>query len=166
MPPTSVIVLIAALVLVPFAVMSATDGRIAIKQLPAKAQIDDKKAKKEKVIPTETEEAAAAPDHQAEVLADPIITTYGRANAFTHFLGTQSSSGGNVAVINQEGTSNSSVIVQRGSHNTATQTQNGLFNDIYLDQEGQHNMSKESQKGKYNRKRKIQKSPKKSVYID
>lgn len=82
-------------------------------------------------------------DYQTEIMTDPTISPAGRLNTVT---------GGNVAIINQEGASNSSTVVQSGDNNYARQKQTGARNDISLNQQGDNNRSEEQQNGKYNHK--------------
>ena len=65
-------------------------------------------------------------------------------------------SGGNSAIINQNGFRNISSVVQTGGDNVADQTQTGEDNDLRVEQTGRHNRSREIQTGEHNRKVKIQ----------
>ncbi len=65
-------------------------------------------------------------------------------------------SGGNTAIINQNGSRNISSVVQTGGDNVADQTQTGEYNDLRVEQTGRHNRSREIQTGEHNRKVNIQ----------
>lgn len=60
--------------------------------------------------------------------------------------------GGNTAIINQNGSRNSSSITQSGDDNMAIQNQSGTENELYLKQNGKHNRHSETQTGSHNRK--------------
>ncbi len=105
----------------------------------------------------ETSGTRSTADYQKAVLSDPHLSELARANAATQSSPpAPSSTGGNQAVIRQEGTSNVSSVTQEGSNNKALQTQKGRFNDLAVRQAGTDNVSVEKQVGDYNHKVKTQ----------
>ena len=104
-------------------------------------------------VPIQDSEVNLAPpmDYQQQVISDPNISNFARAQAAIN-ASKDGSSGGNVAIINQDGTSNSSTVIQSGNNNYASHTQKGVDNDIYLDQQGNNNQSNELQTGKHSHK--------------
>jgi len=97
-------------------------------------------------------------DYQQEILSNQNISDIARTKAIT-------GSGGNTAVIIQDGDANYSAVWQSGNNNYARQTQNGDDNSIQLNQKGNHNYSDEKQTGKYNRKMIIQNGERKKTTI-
>lgn len=116
------------------------DVGIAIPQVPRKSTITTKAKVKnpERSIRRDLEDDASSPDHQSEVLSEP-ISELGRANAI---VGAQ--------------TGNKAVIIQQGSDNSSMVKQGGHDNDMLIDQTGAHNRSSEAQLGSHNHKIKIQ----------
>lgn len=83
-------------------------------------------------------------DYRDNILSNPETNAAARAGLIV--------GGGNTAIINQNGSQNSSSIIQSGDDNMATQNQTGIDNDLYLEQSGNRNRHKETQKGSHNRK--------------
>jgi hypothetical protein len=81
-------------------------------------------------------------NYQDEILSNPQMNSAARVGVTV----------GNKAVINQNGSDNSSSISQSGDNNWAEQTQYGNRNDIYLKQNGKNNRHRETQTGNFNRK--------------
>jgi len=110
----------------------------------AVAQSDEEKQMTEKNRGSEMAEIR----YQDEVLSNPEMSGTARAEG--------ARTGGNTAIINQNGSRNTSSVVQKGDDNVADQTQTGNYNDLRVEQKGWHNRSYESQTGDHNRKVKIQ----------
>jgi len=87
-------------------------------------------------------------NYQDEILSNPETNAGARVGI--------KRSGGNTAIINQNGSRNSSNITQSGDDNIAIQNQNGTENELYLKQTGKHNRHTETQTGSHNRKTIIQ----------
>lgn len=141
-----------------FAGFAVPDRNVFIPQIPPQSRLNEEQLKKEVFDAQSAQEQPSPKDYQSQIMNDPVISDFGRANSFIQIVATEPASEANKAVIYQEGGNNTSVIVQKGNKNKAIQKQKGEYNDIYLDQQGDHNSSKESQSGKHNRKHKIQSS--------
>lgn len=121
----------------------AEDSRIEqVSPIPAPAAPSANETALKRRLPANGEENT---DYQTQVLSNPYMSDIARARSMT-------GGGGNTAIINQEGASNSSSVVQSGKNNYSRQTQKGKANDIYLNQQGDNNRSDESQIGEYNHK--------------
>jgi len=82
-------------------------------------------------------------DHQAEVLNNPVISDFGRANAMLNLTG---SNGSNTAI------GSSTTETPRGKDNTIGQRRNAATDDVLLD--NQDKASVEKQKDNYGHKKK------------
>lgn len=85
-------------------------------------------------------------DYQKQILSNPETNQGARVGIGSN------QTGGNTAIINQNGSSNSSSIIQSGSNNKAEQYQKGKNNSLHLNQKGKNNYHKESQIGDNNKK--------------
>ncbi|MCE1273220.1 MAG: hypothetical protein LWW75_01650 [Chlorobiales bacterium] len=96
------------------------------------------------IVPENSGEKMSDKNYQDEILSNPRTSGEARAKS--------TESGGNTAIIIQNGSRNKSSVKQAGDNNTAEHTQNGMENELQLEQTGKNNRSQETQTGKHNRK--------------
>lgn len=98
----------------------------------------------EVIAPENSGENMTDKNYQDEILSNPRTSGEARAKS--------TQSGGNTAIIIQNGSRNKSSVKQAGDNNRAEQTQTGIENELRLEQCGKNNRSRETQTGKHNRK--------------
>jgi hypothetical protein len=139
-----------------FASFAVPDRNVFIPQIPPQSRLNETMLKREVFDTKSMQDQPPTQDYQSQIMNNPVISDFGRANSFIQIVATEPASVVNKALIYEEESGDAAVIAKKNNKNKLLNKKKAGHNEMRSDQQGDHNSSKESQTGKHNRKYKVQ----------